>query len=56
MVLIKLINISGEHPSQQYKMLKFLEGVKPPDKKNKISENQKEDRNKVIPKIMGKRS
>ena len=28
-------------------MWKFLEGVKPPDKKNQISENQKEDRNKV---------
>ena len=29
------------------KMWKFLEGVKPPDKKIKITENQKEDRNKV---------
>ena len=45
--MIKLINISGERPSQQYKMWKFLEGVKPPDKKIKITENQKEDRNKV---------
>ena len=28
-------------------MWKFLEGVKPPDKKIKITENQKKDQNKV---------
>ena len=46
--LIKLINISDERPSKQYKMWNFLEGIKPPDKKIKISETQKEDKKKSI--------